>query len=107
FWALPSAASSFRCTFRSSRWSASWPNSPMGEIAVIDRRIWLQRLIHARLFIFTILCTAEATRPANSPFDMLVLAAAVYALSVCWYLLLRLNRGEIWQSYLQLGVDLL
>src|SRR5262245_58612148 len=77
----------------------------MGEIAVMDRRKWLLRLIHIRLVIFTIFGAAEATR-SNSALDMIVLLAVVYVLSACWYGLLKLNGAYVWQSYLQVGVDL-
>jgi len=37
--------------------------------------------------------------------DLVVLLGAVYALSVCWYALLRLNRAYVAQSYVQIALD--
>src|SRR5262245_2904606 len=79
----------------------------MGETHVMDRRKWLLRLIYVRLVIFTIFLAAEASRKGRSAVDMLVLLAVVYALSLCWFALLKLNKSYVWQSYSQIGVDLL
>src|SRR2546422_5671147 len=70
-----------------------------------DRRKWLLRLIYVRIVAFTIFLAAEATR--NPTADVLVLLAAVYALSACWFALLKLNRSYVAQSYAQIAVDLL
>lgn len=79
----------------------------MAEIAIMDRRKWLLRLIYVRLAVFTIFVAAEAIRKGESSVDMLVLLAAVYALSACWFALLKLNESYVWQSYAQIAVDLL
>jgi two-component system sensor histidine kinase PilS (NtrC family) len=79
----------------------------MGEIGIMDRRRWLLRLLYVRLLIFTIFVAAEASRKTGSIPDMLVLLAVVYALSACWFGLLKLNGSYAWQSYTQLAVDLL
>src|SRR6185503_15688344 len=79
----------------------------VAEVAVMDRRKWLLRLIYVRLVVFTIFVSAEAMRKAESSVDMLVLLAAVYALSVCWFGLLQLNKSYVFQSYAQIAVDLL
>jgi len=79
----------------------------MSEIDVMDRRRWLQRLIHVRWVVFTIFAAAEATRNTNSSHDMLILLCVVYALSACWFGLVKLKVSYVWQSYLQTGVDLL
>src|SRR5438093_9236316 len=79
----------------------------MAEIGIMDRRRWLLRLIYVRLLIFTIFVAAEASRKGGSIVDMLVLLAVVYAISVCWFGLLKLNGSYVWQSYTQLAVDLL
>jgi len=79
----------------------------MAEIAITDRRRWLLRLIYVRLVVFTLFVAAEGIRNADSSVDMLVLLAVVYALSACWFGLLRLNESYVWQSYTQIGVDLL
>ena len=78
----------------------------MAENAM-DRRKWLLRLIYVRLAVFTIFGIAEAIRRSDSLIDMLVLLGVVYALSACWFGLLRLNESYVWQSYTQIGVDLL
>jgi two-component system sensor histidine kinase PilS (NtrC family) len=78
----------------------------MAETAIMDRRKWLLRLIYVRLAVFTIFIGAEALRKAELRFDLLVLLAAVYALSACWFGLLKLNQSYVWQSYAQITVDL-
>ncbi|HLH32920.1 MAG TPA: ATP-binding protein [Terriglobia bacterium] len=79
----------------------------MAEIAITDRRKWLLRLIYVRLAVFTIFIGAEAIQKPELRSDLLVLLAAVYALSVCWFGLLRLNESYVGQSYAQIAVDLL
>jgi two-component system sensor histidine kinase PilS (NtrC family) len=79
----------------------------MAESAVMDRRNWLLRLIYARLAVITICVIAETTRRSDSLGDMLILLTATYALSACWFGLLRLNESYVLQSYAQIGVDLL
>src|SRR5581483_8778517 len=70
-----------------------------------DRRKWLLRLIYVRLAAFTVFVVAEAARKPS--LDMIVLLVAVYALSACWFALLKLNQSYNWQSYGQIAVDLL
>src|SRR5438128_8716780 len=77
----------------------------MAKTAIMDRRKWLLRLVYVRLAAFTIFVAAEAIRKPSA--DMLVLLAAVWALSACWFALFKLNRSYIWQSYAQIAVDLL
>ncbi|HYR44774.1 MAG TPA: hypothetical protein VER98_17205, partial [Terriglobia bacterium] len=80
----------------------------MGESAIPtlkDRRQWLLRLIYVRLAAFTIFVAAESSRKPSA--DLLVLLAVVYALSVCWFALIKLNQSYVWQSYAQIAVDLL
>ncbi len=80
----------------------------MAETAVPilkDRRIWLLRLIYVRLAVFTIFVAAEGIRKPSA--DMFLLLAAVYALSACWFALLRLNKSYSAQSYAQIAIDLL
>ncbi len=72
----------------------------------MDRRRWLLRLIYARLVLFTIFVVAELFK-TDTPVDLLVLLGAVYALSACWFGLLRLNESYVWQSYFQIATDLL
>jgi two-component system, NtrC family, sensor histidine kinase PilS len=78
----------------------------MAEIAVMDRRKWLLRLIYVRLLVFTIFVAAEATRKNDASVDMLILLVAVYVLSVCFFGLLKLGQSLVWQSYAQIAVDL-
>ncbi len=77
----------------------------MAETAIMDRRKWLLRLIYVRLAAFTIFLAAEAIRKPSA--NMLAMLAVVYALSACWFALLKLNRSYVWQSYGQIAVDLL
>src|SRR6266571_4943666 len=79
----------------------------MADIAITDRRKWLVRLIYVRLAVFTIFVGAEALRNDEWSVDMLVLLAAVWALSACWFALVRLNHQYVLQSYAQIAVDLL
>jgi two-component system sensor histidine kinase PilS (NtrC family) len=65
------------------------------------RSKWLLRLIWVRIVVFS---TFIAVQPSV---DLLVLLAAVYALSLCWFGLLRLNHSYLGQAYGQIGVDLL
>ena len=83
------------------------PARPVGPTLIEDRRKWLLRLIYVRLAIFTLFVIAEVFRRPSSQVDLLVLLAAVYALSLCWFALLKLNASYGWQSYAQIGVDLL
>src|ERR1700747_973834 len=75
------------------------------EIAIMDRRKWLVRLIYVRLAAFTIFVLAAVMRKPSA--DLMVLLGAVYGLSVCWWALLKLNHSYAWQSYAQIAVDLL
>src|SRR5215467_14476404 len=77
----------------------------MADIGIMDRRKWLLRLIYVRLAVFTLFVSAEVFRKPSA--DMLVLLAAVYALSACWFALIELNQSYVWQSYAQIAVDLL
>lgn len=79
----------------------------MAPTAIMDRRKWLLRLIYVRIAVFTICVVAETARRSESSADMLLLLGVVYALSACWWGLLRVNHSYGWQSYAQIGVDLL
>src|SRR5438552_4328048 len=79
----------------------------MADNGIMNRRKWLLRLIYVRIAAFTIFVVAEAIHKGEWSADALVLLAAVYALSACWFGLLRLNESYVWQSYAQIGVDLL
>src|SRR6516162_2557762 len=79
----------------------------MADTAIMDRRKWLLRLIYVRLAVFTIFVAAESVRKTEPTQDLLVLLTAVYALSACWFVLLRLNESYVFQSYAQIALDLL
>lgn len=66
----------------------------------MDRRKWLQRLIVVRIVTFTVFVAAERS------IDMLVLLGAVYALTLCWGALFKLNQNLVSQAYAQIAVDL-
>ena len=67
----------------------------------MDRSKWLLRLIWVRVVVFSVFVAAQPS------VDMLVLLAAVYALSFCWFAFLRLNQSYLPQAYAQIAVDLL
>src|SRR5262245_32374524 len=89
----------------------------MAETAIMDRRKWLLRMIYVRLVAFTVLVSIEAISNLTHPdafafrksdsIDMLLLLVVVYALSALWLGILRVNESFVWQSYAQIGVDLL
>ncbi len=75
---------------------------PAADSAVVmDRSRWLLRLIWVRVIAFSFFVAAQPS------VDMLVLLAAVYALSFCWFAFLRLNPSYLSQAYAQIAVDLL
>ena len=58
----------------------------MSAIDVMDRRNWLQRLIHVRSGRFhDIRRSGGDAEHQFSSHDMLVLLCVVYALSACWF----------------------
>src|SRR5262249_18806280 len=77
----------------------------MKEMGTMDRRKWLLRLIYVRLAAFTIFVAIEVRRKPSA--DLLLLLLAVYALSGCWFALLKLNQSYAWQAYAQIAIDLL
>ncbi len=78
----------------------------MAQVAIMDRRKWLLRLIYVRLAVFTIFIGIEAMQQAELRTDLFHILFAVYALSACWFVLLRLNQSYVWQSYSQIALDL-
>ena len=68
---------------------------------LMDRSKWLLRLIWVRVVVSSVFVAAQPS------VDMLVLLAAVYALSFCWFAFLRLNPSYLSQAYAQIAVDLL
>jgi two-component system sensor histidine kinase PilS (NtrC family) len=78
----------------------------------MDRKIWLLRLIGVRVVVFSVFVARAAMVAARADdslamVGMLTLLGAVLGLSVCWYLLLRLNTSYLAQAYAQITVDLL
>src|SRR4029079_3380787 len=67
----------------------------------MDRQKWLLRLITFRAIIFTVFVAVEQGR------DLAFLLLVVYALSGCWYGLLKVNKNYVSQAYAQIGIDLL
>src|SRR5215471_2740407 len=78
----------------------------MAQLAITDRRKWLLRLIYVRTAVFTIFIGIAAMQNAGLRLDLLHILFAVYALSACWFVLLRLNQSYVWQSYSQIALDL-
>ena len=80
----------------------------MAESAIMDRRKWLLRLIYVRVVVFTLFVAGEVTKgpSGHSLDDLRTLLFGVYALSVCWILLIRANKSFVWQSYAQIAIDL-
>ena len=83
----------------------------------MDRSKWLLRLIWVRVLVFTVFVAAQVvvtSQPGDDiaglldqGSDLLVLLAAVYFLSFCWFALRRLNSSYVNQAYAQIAVDLL
>lgn len=73
----------------------------------MDRRKWLLRLIYVRLIVFSVFVAGRSFIQAAPSVDLFVLLGAVYALSACWFALLKLNKAYVWQAYAQIAVDLL
>jgi two-component system sensor histidine kinase PilS (NtrC family) len=79
----------------------------MADLAITDRRKWLLRLIYVRLAVFTVFVAAQAIQRSEHLVGMLRLLGVVWALSVFWLGLIRINQKYVWQSYAQVAVDLL
>ena len=78
------------------------------ELAAVDRRRWLNRLIYVRIVAFSvfILIPWFSGKFAN-PRDMDLLLGSVAALSVIWLALLQINSHYVGQAYAQIILDLL
>ncbi len=77
--------------------------------AASGRRKWLLRLIYVRLLAFSgfiIVPWITGKFDPDTSNDMIVLLGAVFALSACWFALLRLNVHHIWQAYAQIVIDM-
>jgi two-component system, NtrC family, sensor histidine kinase PilS len=77
----------------------------------MDRKKWLLRLSSFRAIIFTVFVAVELglAQPGTQHRgrDMALLLFTVYALSACWYALVRVNHNYVAQAYAQIAIDLL
>src|SRR5262245_6641443 len=80
----------------------------MAESDIMDRRKWLLRLIYVRIVIFTLFVLGEVTKGplGHSLIDLRTLLFGVYLLSVCWIVLVRTNKSYVFQSYVQIAIDI-
>jgi two-component system, NtrC family, sensor histidine kinase PilS len=79
----------------------------MPDSATMDRRKWLLRLIYVRVVVFTLFVAGEITRGQGQTLaDLQLLLFVVYGLSMGWLLVLKANDSYVWQSYVQIAVDL-
>jgi two-component system sensor histidine kinase PilS (NtrC family) len=76
------------------------------ELADVDRRKWLNRLIYVRVVAFSVFILIPWFTDKLSPGDMDLLLGAVCTLSVCWFFLLRLSSHYVVQTYAQIVIDL-
>jgi len=77
-------------------------------LAAVDRRKWLFRLIYVRLVAFSLFILIPwLTGKFEEPGYIVPLLGAVFALSVFWFVLLRLNSRHVSQAYAQILIDLL
>ena len=78
------------------------------ELAAVDRRAWLNRLIYVRIFAFSLFILIPwFSGKFSSPHDVDLLLGTVFTLSICWFVLLRINSSYTAQSYAQIILDLL
>lgn len=78
------------------------------ELAAVDRRRWLNRLIYVRIVAFSIFILIPwFTGKFSSSTDMDLLLGTVCGLSALWFILLRLSKRYVAQAYLQIILDLL
>ena len=78
---------------------------------VMDRRIWLLRLIYVRFIVFSAFIPISLSISSNLNTervgDMQLLLLVVSALSILWWILLENNKNYVTQGYAQVAVDLL
>jgi two-component system, NtrC family, sensor histidine kinase PilS len=78
------------------------------ELADVDRRRWLNRLIYVRIVAFSVfILIAWFSGKFDNPRDVDMLLGGVCALSVIWLALLHINTHYDGQAYAQIVVDLL
>ena len=77
------------------------------ELAAVDRRKWLFRLIYVRIFGFCLHPDPLVQRQVQNPHDMVLLLGTVFTLSVCWFAPPSHKSSYTAQSYAQIILDLL
>jgi PAS domain-containing protein len=78
------------------------------ELADVDRRRWLSRLIYVRIVAFSVFIFIPwFSGKFIDPRDVDILIGGVFALSVIWLALLQINTHYAGQAYAQIVVDLL
>ena len=78
------------------------------DLAAVDRRKWLNRLIYVRIVAFSIFILIPwFTGKFTDSHDMDMLLGVVAALSVVWLALLHINKNYVGQAYAQIILDLL
>jgi two-component system sensor histidine kinase PilS (NtrC family) len=80
------------------------------SIEVMDRRLWLQRLIYARFIVFLVFIPVSLsirTIKIERAGDMQLLLVVVAILTICWWTLLQRNKSFTVQAYAQISIDLL
>jgi hypothetical protein len=78
------------------------------ELAAVDRRRWLNRLIYVRIVAFSVFILIPwFTGKFADPRDVDMLLGAIAALSVIWIALLHIDKHYVAQSYAQIILDLL
>lgn len=77
------------------------------QLAAVDRRKWLFRLIYVRLIAFSVFILIPwLTSKFESPQDMALLLGVVFLASACWYVALRWDTHYVLQAYGQIILDL-
>ena len=78
------------------------------ELAAVDRRKWLHRLIYVRIVAFSIFILIPwFTGKFSNARDIDLLLGSVFALSAFWLVLLHFESHYVAQSYAQIILDLL
>jgi len=78
------------------------------ELADVDRRRWLNRLIYVRIVAFSVFIFIPwFSGKFVDPRDVDILIGGVFALSVVWLALLQINMHYVGQAYAHVIVDVL
>ena len=71
------------------------------ELAAVDRRAWLNRLIYVRIVAFSVFILIPwFTGKFSDPHDVDLLLGTVFALSVCWFVLLHIS-SQLYRAVLR------